>query len=307
VVTTFENPRIDELAAAFAPTPAHFKGQVLLVKPQQALRVLVLRDEQGSIQLGGFLFVQVKGQLDALVKIVTLRFEEDGIWVGVRPVCSRAVEANWAQAAPKLKGATVLGLTAPQHELVERELAGWNAQAEQFSQATRADEERARLVSLEQARQTWALLLHLAPADACVTHFNYLLDSPRHEALLRRIAAYATGLRALPEELDFDFGAQETLTCTPPTLKSYAGWPSSFQRLVAVHEHLSFPREGWALVLGESGAITQRAALIDYSDYWVYEGEQLRLLSHEVGLSRRTDLPAGELFLTRMLEHLDDR
>lgn len=269
----------------------------------------MLRYEGGSIQLGGFLFVQPKGQtqLEALVKIVTLRFEEDGIWVGVRPVFSRALEVAWAKTAPKVKGATVLGLTAAQHEWVSTESNQWVEQAAKFEQASRDDEARGQVENLTLALKTWNSLQKQAPRDAFISHFEYLLDSPAQRSLLQKVATRVTGLRVEVDQLVFEFGAEATLTGTAPTLKSYASWPRTFQKLVAVHEQLSFPNQGWALELAESGAIEQRAALTDFSDWWVYEGETLRLLSHEAGLGRRTDLGAGALFLTRMLELLDDR
>lgn len=308
-MASFEIPRIAQLATGFVAAPTQFKAQVPQVKRQKDLRVLVLRYEHGSIQLGGFLFVQLKGQqqLEALVKIGTLRFEEDGIWVGVRPVFSRALEADWAKTAPKLKGATVLGLTASQHEFVSTELSQWVEQADKFEQATRDDEERARVENLAVARGTWNSLLSLAPTEAFISHFHYLLDSSAQRALLEKIATHVTDLRVPVDQLVFEFGDEDTLIGTVPTLKSYASWPRSFQKVVAVHEQLSFPNEGWALVLAESGAIDQRAPVTDHSDWWVYEGETLRLLSHEAGLGRRTELGAGALFLTRMLELLDDR
>jgi hypothetical protein len=302
----FEDARVSALAVAFHAEAPQFKGEVLRAKRQKDLTVLVLRYHHGSIQLGGFLFVQREGELEALVKIITLRFEEEGIVVGVRPLFSAALEASWARAAPRLTRAMMLGLTPQHHEVVVSALAEREALAEQRSRDAQKAETQAEAMNLVTAAAAWQALLQRTPADAFCEHFGYLLDSPAQRPLLERVAAFATGVRVTNERLLFDFGPEAVLSGTAPTRDDFGTWPDSFRKVVAVHHHLSFPTEGWALVLGHIGAIPHRDALTDFSDCWIYEGTQLRLWSHEAGLARRTPLSVGALFLTRLAELLTD-
>lgn len=145
-------------------------------------------------------------------------------------------------------------------------------------------------------------------------HFAYLAPSAKNRPLVDAVFGSATGVVEDGEKMIVEFPGGKELVAFPPAKGTYRGWPEEFQRLLKKHEALHFPDDsGWALILngGEldfavAGTKTPKAALQDYSDWWIYRGAKLSFFSHESSkFEGEAACGPGELFLRRMAEILE--
>jgi hypothetical protein len=148
---------------------------------------------------------------------------------------------------------------------------------------------------------------------ALYNHFLFLADSPGYDTILKLLCTKVESVSIQDDNLVVTFEAGE-LTAGPPLtdLKPYAHWPASYCAIAAKHRFISFPEDGWAVVLEgddmKHEKVSYQMPLREYSDWWLYhptdkntKGEPvLQYLSHEGGKPGDhgvSFLSVGSLFL----------
>ena len=176
---------------------------------------------------------------------------------------------------------------------------------------------------------------------ALVEHFIDLADSPNSKPVLEAIMAKAESVSLSGKSLIIHFQDDQEMSVSGPLDNvdtDYAAYPKSFRAVMKKYGALSFPDDGWAIHLCDSGNFEVEmledvdselleyvddpseilCPLTDYSDWWIYhpkeknpQGEPaLCYISHEGGDVEEGDTDnIGSVFLSlvaRCLELDDD-
>ncbi|MCL2325918.1 MAG: WGR domain-containing protein, partial [Proteobacteria bacterium] len=149
---------------------------------------------------------------------------------------------------------------------------------------------------------------------ALVEHFIDLADSPNSKPVLEAIMAKAESVSLSGKSLIIHFQDDQEMSVSGPLDNvdtDYAAYPKSFRAVMKKYGALSFPDDGWAIHLCDSGNFEVEmledvdselleyvddpseilCPLTDYSDWWIYhpkeknpQGEPaLCYISHEGG------------------------
>ncbi|NBW37270.1 MAG: WGR domain-containing protein [Cytophagia bacterium] len=183
--------------------------------------------------------------------------------------------------------------------------------------------------SKTKSQSSWDALVNSSDKkQALIEHFEYLTESPSYKKVLSEIASKATNIAIDQSRLIISFPKGKLIASSPDKSSAFKKWPRSFQRIVSQHSTLYYPKEGWALCLGDPGNFEDEliesveefedkeimCALGDFSDWWIFHPKQknsngepkLCFVDHgEYGIENYTELTAGELFLHRMAELME--